>query len=415
MWFSTLTAHDAGTVKLFIYGYFGAGNMGDELILTAFLTMLDSLAGETKFEAVIAVDDLMLYDAGHYEKRYSAIKISFIKRSRIPFSLINLKAFTNCGAFIMPGGGIFQDYNPLSFLCYYSFILSAKIFGLKNYLLYQGLTGMRSNLLRKAFSTAVLFLVDYINVRDRESAAALPLKIRKHIDEKGFCDSVFALRSLVGNAVFLKSSGSNDSMVKSAETDINLDVPMTAGFSLRPWKGFEPRAAARALLSFSMQSGYKIKLYSMQKKIDCDFNNAIIEAAGENGVNVISFDGYYDDPALLCSELAKNAINAGMRFHFSILSMCAGGVSIGLSYDDKVAGLYDSCNLQQLCIRGGEFDEFISGNSAGLLLRLKYAEINKIKIKKIISAYCAECEERAVKIFKEFYIKYLKKINSERR
>lgn len=381
-----ITEARAGRInKIFLYGYFGAGNIGDELILTAFLTMLDSRGA--KFEAVIAVDDPLLYDQARYKSDFINLDISVIKRHKNPLNYQIIKSFKSSRAFIIPGGGVFQDYNTLSFLCYYSFLIGAKIFGVKNYLLYQGLTGIKGRFARALFHLAAKCFVDYISVRDADSVRFLSkTRFNNTAGLAQYCDSVFALKALIP-----KQTARGDAI----------------GFSLRPWKNIKPCDVAKVLTAVIEKTGRKIKLYSMHKTFDCSFNDEVIAALDEKmRLNIISVE-YSNDVIKLAGSLGDNIINIGMRFHFSVLSMCAGAACIGLAYDEKVCGLYRAANLDELCLAGREFDELVSGSAAPLLIKLDHALKNRTQIERAAELYADECHKRAENMFDDFYEKFL--------
>ena len=392
-------ARAACNKKIFLYGYFGAGNIGDELILTAFLTLLD-LRG-AKFKIIIAVDNPLLYDPAGYRADFVNLDISFIKRYKNPLNFEIIKSFTASRAFIIPGGGIFQDYNPLSFLCYYSFLFCAKIFGVKNCLLYQGLTGINGRATRELFYLAANRFIDYISVRDAESVRFLwKTRFNNSACLNEYCDSVFALKSLISKEI------KTDGALNLGAAALDMEAPDgggAIGFSLRPWKSVKPGDIAKVLTAVIERTGLKIKLYSMHKTVDCDFNAKVIAALAEKTRTNITSVEYSNDAISLAGSLGANIINIGMRFHFSVLSMCAGAACIGLAYDEKVCGLYRAANLHELCLAGREFEELVSGSAAPLLIRLDYALKNRTQIKNTAARYADRCHKRVENMFNDFY------------
>jgi polysaccharide pyruvyl transferase WcaK-like protein len=377
---------------IFLYGYFGAGNIGDELILTAFLTMLDSRGVKRKL--IVAVERPEYYDRAAYEKDYKNLDIVFLKRYKNPFNFNNISAFSRSAAFVIPGGGIFQDYSSLSFLCYYSFLACSKLFGVKNYLLFQGLTGIKREFFVKMMVFAANNLSDYLSVRDEASAEFLSKRGAAAADPCGdYSDPVFALNSSIGEKVRSINAGAGKEGV--------------IGVSLRPWKGAGARDIARALSDVVEKTGLDMKLYSMQEKIDCDFNSLVIGSLDEKTRSRITKTEYINDSGSLVRSLSLNSLNIGMRFHFSVLSMIAGVPCIGLSYDEKVGGLYKRANLQQLCVSGPEFAEFASGRSEPLIKRADYALKNAGRLKDAVGRFAAGREKVAKLMFDDFYMKCL--------
>ena len=377
---------------IFVYGYFGAGNIGDELILTAFLTMLDSRG--VKRELIVAVERPEYYDRAAYEKDYKNLDIVFVKRYKNPLNFNNISAFSRSAAFVIPGGGIFQDYSALSFLCYYSFLAGSKFFGVKNYLLFQGLTGIKRSLFVKMMIFAANNLSDYLSVRDEASADFLCKRGAAAADTFGdYSDPVFALNSSIGEKVRSINAGAGKEGF--------------IGVSLRPWKGAGAREIASALSAVAEKTGMDIKLYSMQEKIDCDFNSLVIASLDDKTRSRITKAEYINDAGSLVRSLSLNSLNIGMRFHFSVLSMIAGVACIGLSYDEKVGELYKRANLQQLCVSGSEFADFASGRPEPLIKRAEYALKNAGRLKDAISRFAVERERVACAMFDDFYMKCL--------
>ncbi|HBC74339.1 MAG: hypothetical protein A2008_05325 [Candidatus Wallbacteria bacterium GWC2_49_35] len=378
--------------SIFVYGYFGAGNIGDELILTAFLTMLASRG--VKRELIVAVERPEYYDRIAYEKDYKNLDIVFVKRYKNPLNFNNISAFRRSAAFVIPGGGIFQDYSALSFLCYYSFLAVSKLFGVNNYLLFQGLTGIKSKLFVKMMIFAANNLSNYISVRDEASAEFLGKRGAAAADPCGdYSDPVFALNSSIGE----KIRSINEGAVKEG----------VIGVSLRPWKGAGASEIAKVISAVVEKTGLNMKLYSMQEKIDCDFNSIVIGSLDEKTRGKIIKIEYINDAGNLVRSLSLNSLNIGMRFHFSVLSMIAGVPCVGLSYDEKVGELYKRANLQQLCVSGPEFAELASGRTEPLIKRADYALKNAGRLKDAIGRFASERESIAKLMFEDFYVKCL--------
>jgi len=378
---SLVSCEDRG---FFIYGYFGAGNIGDELILTAFLSMLEK-KGYCK-RIVISTN---VGDSSYLCRildRFCGLKIEFAARSKFALSFCNISAFMKSDAFVIPGGGIFQDYNALSFLCYYSFLIAAEFFGLKRYLLYQGFTGIKRPFFKKLLSHALLRIIDFASVRDERSAAFIDYKSARRLKKQQFfADPVFSLKSDLKSATDNAGSTFNNAL----------------GMSLRAWRGFSAKEAAAALDEIVKSSGRKIVLYSMQKSIDCDFLLALTRESVAYPQGKISIFEYTDDLQALAGSLSKNFLNIGMRFHFCVISAMIGVPVIGISYDDKVSELFKQVNLQQLCIFN--IIEERKKMASEIIKKINYAVSNYDGIKKRFALYSDAQESAAFKLFDDFY------------
>jgi len=381
----------AKTKTIFLFGYFGAGNIGDELILTAFLTMLDSRGAP--FDVIVASGECGGAPA-HYAARYPNLNIRVIKRSKNPLCFNNVRAFYSSCAFIMPGGGIFQDYGVLSFLCYYSFLLCAKAAGDKNYLLYQGFTGIKKGFFKKMMNFASSRLIDYISVRDEKSAKFLPDGSFQNGCGKGiYTDPAFALNTAVRKAV--------------EENGRHSGGERFIGFSLRPWKGSSADDIAGALLKIIEKTGFKIKLYSMQKKTDCDLNAAVVKSLKGHAGDKISMVEYAPDVFELARSLAENELNLGMRFHFTAVSMMAGVPCIGIAYDEKVSKLYESAGISELCVSKTDFSSGPDDLASELICKIRYVVENRARLAETVEKFAAGDEKKAGILFGDFYEKCL--------
>lgn len=380
----------AKTKTIFLFGYFGAGNIGDELILTAFLTMLDSRG--VHFDVIVACGGCA--GTPDYALKYPNLNIRFIERSKNPLCINNVKAFGSSYAFIMPGGGIFQDYGTLSFLCYYSFLVCARAAGVKNYLLYQGFTGLKKPLFKKMMSFASSRLTDYMSVRDEESAKFLPSGSFQNGSGNGiYADPAFALNTAVRIAVKEKSPAA------SGERFI--------GISLRAWKDSRADDIAGALMKISESTGLKIKLYSMQKKADCDLNSAVLSSPKCPAGDKIRMVEYTADVFELAGSLAENELNIGMRFHFTAVSMMAGVPCVGIAYDEKVSRLYESAGLSELCVSKTDFACGPGDLASELIEKIGYIVENRPRLVEAAEKFAGGSEKKAGILFGDFYEKCL--------
>jgi len=371
----------------FIYGYFGAENAGDEMILSAFLRALESRTHGAARVAVASADS-----GGRFEQCHRAsageLELAFVRRSRNPLGWSNLKNFWNCDCLVYPGGGIFQDYGTLSFWCYYSMVLAAKFLGRGVFILFQGFTGLRSPLHRKALEYLVRNIADHVSVRDESSKAFLPPA--KYPSGTKTADASFILYDYLRCA--------------SREARDNGEGGFyTVGISFREWKGFGPREAAEVVKTVLEDPGARVRLYAMQSPADEDFNAAVASELSSEDCMRLEVYGLICDFHEFAVSIAANSYNVGMRFHFCAASAMCAVACIGLSYDDKVLELFRQMNLKELCIvlsPSGLTRE--GGLCAKLRARASLARRRRMEIGARLDAFSSSGSSIAMDLFDEF-------------
>jgi len=373
----------------FVYGYFGNNNIGDELILAGFLKALFKKAPDT--EKVIVSSKLSGNQFLRYHKDgFAEGRVEFIDRSRNPLSISNLSAVLKSECFIVPGGGIFQDYGVLSFLCYFSQAAAAKILFRKVFLLNQGFTGIKRRFFSSVMRWGVRNLFDYVSVRDEFS-------FERYLIKDDFKFPVSA--STYSDLVFILSAELKDAVSRAAVK--NDAVRETAGFAFRPWKGFSAKDMAACVEKVVDETGMKAVLYPMQYPEDSALNAEILECVSGRNKNSVSAADFSSDPVSFFKSVSLNRLNIGMRFHFSVLSAIAGAPCIGISYDDKVSGFYREAGLPELCavLDGVKTGEDIATE---VCAKLKLAEANYSAISDTLLRYSNMKAEISEKLFDEF-------------
>lgn len=132
--------------KILLAGYYGFGNLGDEILLETYLARLKS-----KFEVSVLLP-------GKPVDRWSPWAVA--------------RALAKTDVLLFGGGGILQDKTGFLGLAYYlSLILLARMLGKRVVLLGQGIGPL--SLFNLALTRAVLRLADKITVRDGESLKLL--------------------------------------------------------------------------------------------------------------------------------------------------------------------------------------------------------------------------------------------------
>ncbi len=372
----------------FVYGYFGNNNIGDELILAGFLKALFSKApdaGKVIVSSKLSGNEFLRY----YENSFPDREIEFTDRSRNPLSISNLAGILKTECFVVPGGGIFQDYGILSFLCYFSQAAFAKFLGKKVFLLYQGFTGIKRGFFKNVMRWGIKNLFDYVSVRDKFS-------FERYLKKAGSGLPVSA--SLYSDLVFILSAELKNSMPPDDEAYCDSG---TIGFAFRSWKGFSGKDMASCVEKVIDSTGLKAVLYPMQYPDDLELNNEIMKSVSERNKNNVAAAEFCPDPVSFFKSVGRNRFNIGMRFHFSVLSAIAKVPCIGISYDDKVLEFYREANLPEFCVTldGVKAAADIASEVAA---KIKLAGVNYFAISKNLLQYSDMKEEVSGKLFDEF-------------
>ncbi len=154
--------------KILLAGYYGFGNLGDELLLK---THLSKLAPHFDVTVLMEGHDPEIRNA---VDRWSPLKI--------------ISAVRNCDILVFGGGGILQDKSGfLSFFYYVSLILLARFFGKKTVLLGQGIGPL--NPVNARIARTLLKRADFVSVRDRDSLKLIEGQARLSADAVLLCDA----------------------------------------------------------------------------------------------------------------------------------------------------------------------------------------------------------------------------------
>lgn len=154
--------------KVVVSGWYGASNIGDELLLGAVAAWVADAGGELT---------IISLNPEHTAQVYGAATVDFHNLGEIAAAL------SDCDLFMMGGGGIFQDHHPFHISALYDataldiaqyarpFYL-ARQFGVKTLILAHGVGPLASHdaqeIVRDVFT-----LADFVSVRDEHSKELL--------------------------------------------------------------------------------------------------------------------------------------------------------------------------------------------------------------------------------------------------
>lgn len=273
--------------KILFFGYYGEGNLGDELLLK-------NLKDYFSEDFILGV---LTWDKNYYEDL-----ICFEK-----FNLKELlKAISWADIVIGGGGGIFQDKTSLKSLLYYLFILWLSFIKKKRvYLIGQSFSTFKYPISTFLVKISLPFC-QKIYVRDK-----LSFNILNNIGISG--NKV----SIIPDLVFLTEIPA----IKFNKSGI--------GINFRPWKGVNLKELENILMNLKKEEE-KLIFFSFQDSLDLElFNKFSTEV--KKDIEIISFNNKD-----FLNKFASCRYFVGMRLHSLILASIMGIPFLGISYDDKI-------------------------------------------------------------------------------
>ncbi|MBI5410259.1 MAG: polysaccharide pyruvyl transferase family protein [Nitrospirae bacterium] len=187
-------------IKIFLIGWFGAGNVGDEAILLTELLAIRNRIKGARFYILSFDKEKTKKLTGEISEVERIIELGAKKRFfRSDFRGL-LSAFKNSDAVVIGGGGIFQDlynYYPVPFFTLMA--LMARLFR-KLLVLHAVGIGPLNKLISRRLCRTAAGLAHMISVRDFESKELLKeIGVNKEIHAAA--DPVFLLRDLLGEKI----------------------------------------------------------------------------------------------------------------------------------------------------------------------------------------------------------------------
>ncbi|HIJ59049.1 MAG TPA: glycosyltransferase, partial [Nitrospirae bacterium] len=307
-------------------GYYGFGNLGDELILKNIVLILKNLG----FEHFYAISDDLDYSFSKHKA------INFIKWN--DYKTLN-ETVKNIDIAILGGGGLFQDYDRLDIYGLFENRLGVHIFSIIPILarihkkpvayLFNGVGPLFSEDSRK-FTSYAYSISNFISVRDNKS--------RDILEGLGFNDIVVSI-----DPVFY----SYENIIKKGK-----DKPIV-GLSLRQWldKRLQSQtvdAVAKFIKEFADKFDFTFVSFQDHDNYNSDTMIYKELLSRVDNIDLIQSKDYRLDEI---EEIFGNfSFFIGMRFHSIILSLKYKIPFIAISYWNKVEGLLSELGLLSYCI-----------------------------------------------------------------
>lgn len=308
--------------RFLICGYYGADNLGDDLILDSIIKSLESKYGQCEFFVTAVNPDKI----NHKYKNASGINHKDMVRIG---SIIK-----NSSAIIIGGGGLFFEIPDL-----FGYVTPER-----NFYNPGGGPSLYANYayLAEVYGTKVVFWSVGVGKIESDRGKALI----RHIFNSGDLITVRDGKSVEN----LKDIGVNKQIIQSADPVFGLDISEKEkedfiAISLRNWKFTEGflKKFADAIGEIALEKNLEVKFVIFQEgagDITDDMNiSRTVSALLPRGVNseIINNDQI--------NTISRAKLHIGMRLHFLILSLASGSIPIAISYDDKVSSIMNDLDL----------------------------------------------------------------------
>ncbi len=318
--------------KIFIFGYYGFKNLGDEAILSS---IIKSIKDRNKLAEIYALS----YNVRYTEQIHG---IKGVRRNSIRDIVRTIK---KCDLVISGGGSLLQDVTSSRSLSYYlGIIIIAKLFK-KPVLFFSNGFGPINNSMNKYITSVIVNKVDRILVRDEDSKLAMKkIGIRQSIEVTA--DATFILESINPSSVrmLLKQEG------------VSMDEPLV-GISVRPWHTQEKFIKIIAKFAdYIVSKGIGVVFIPMQAHKDTKIAESIERLMNRKAY--ILKNEYRPEEVL--GIIGVMDLLIGMRLHALIFAAIKGIPMLGLEYDPKIAsflktvhqenvGKIESLDFNKLC------------------------------------------------------------------
>ncbi len=288
-------------MKIFLLGFYGYDNLGDEVLLAS---ILDALRADYNQFKVLS------YNAKKTAQTHAVTAVSRRKNIGV------IREIADSDVIIVGGGSILQDItSSKSFFYYIGILFTGKLLGKRVYLLGNGFGPVNRGFNRR-FLKWFIPRIDGVVARDDASYRAY--------QEYG-CRRLF--------------SGVDCAFgYRSGQLKVPNEPPYVV-ISLRPWRNSKAlRELIKAYIPQLNQMGYGVKLLAMKQPDDALEMQSLCQV-GDN-TQLLTHD-----IATTMAALKGAKFLIGMRLHALILAAVVGTPFVALSYDPKIDGFVKQLKL----------------------------------------------------------------------
>lgn len=343
--------------RIFLYGYYGFGNVGDDLLLASIMQRLQSGGRQTDF-VVRSLNTVPGLAGAHVEftcQEQILLRQDTAKWKRLTdYFFASWRVLAGCRVLVFGGGTLFHArggaLSNLTLILLTVFL--ARLRGSSVFAIGVGVAEMPVGLPR-ILMAGILAMVEDFAVRDKTSWENCQ-KIKGCRRIRRTADLVFSL-PLPELPVMSQASLGKTIGVTLAASDIGQGLDRYPEFF----------ATLRTDLGTLLADGWRVRLLSFQELQGAGVNVsdsellAAIGVAGE-GVELIRVAS---DPGVLCRQFEPLDIVAGMRFHGLVIAALMGKPFVGLGRDSKLVDLCRDSGMPFLpmqSVRSGEICEAVA-------------------------------------------------------
>lgn len=338
-------------VQIAVLGYYGFGNVGDDLILRALVSQLSQITQQGNRTICLTVLSQMPGKTLVSLSEFESGRLSLRALPRMnPIALLG--ALGRADAFILGGGGLFQDESSVRSVVYYAGVVAlAKLFKTPVWMWGQGLTPFKTKvgevLTRWAYQQAR-------RVALRDDASVALASSWCHVPVLKMADSVWTLPFIAS-----PDEGSTENSY-------------CIGVSLRHWPSLTPPRIlhlARVLVRHARnavelgtlgESQIKFCGWAFQRNEDEPvltlFHQALVQCwQQEDGFEMPELVWeLVTDPATMMNSMSQCHSVVAMRFHAAVLALKARKPVLGIAYSAKITRLFQELNLLAIEVSGLE-------------------------------------------------------------
>lgn len=315
------------TNRVLLLGYFGAGNLGDDMLLAAWLLRHQELMAQSRCDIDITVaNDYDPFAALPKDAGITTDSITIVNKRQLIMG-----ALDDYAALVAPGGSLLQDATSVRSLLYYLWVIHRfSSLGKPVFLLNQGL-GPVSSFFGHYALRHVITGVNFISLRDEDSLRLL----NKYVQARAKTRVMLSSDPLV---IPLGATG-----IRPTAPEYLLLIPKETRDLPYPGDPIpEPQAVARFIDHASRESGLPVKLLAFHAGQDADYCRLVATASGAEPLQLeLGADGVAD----YYRVFSRAGAVISYRLHGLITSASLHIPAFGVAYDRKIVSFSDAFSL----------------------------------------------------------------------
>lgn len=343
--------------KVYLYGYFGFGNVGDDLLLQAVLGFLDRRLPRARFlvRTLAPVASVRAEGEVVFQCAEGLLSDPTVPKPRrlLRYLVKQWNDLAGCTHFVFSGGTLFHARGGAltNLLLIFSLVVMARLRGASVCAVGVGVGPLPSAAARRLFAAVVRLCAIFV-VRDTSSFANCPEPVRARIARAA--DLVFALPLAPAGRATERRVG-----VTLAASDIGAELVRY------PWFAAQFRRAMEALQA----AGWSISFLSFQElnagTVALSDSRLFADLAG--GIEDVDHVRVSSDVDVMQAQFARCSVIVGMRFHALVLAALQGIPCVGFGRDHKLSDLCAALAMPFLSLDDFSAEALLTGVAAQAL------------------------------------------------